>query len=287
VRILELDAGSIDLLQETFEPELVTYLRARPGLTVSRTPGTSVAYLALGFGDPRLRNRRVRRALALAIDRDGLVTSLLGDTARPATGLLAPEHWAYRTTPKPRHDPRRAGRLLDRAGYPDPDGPGPAVRFRLVYKTSTQPARRRIAEAIQADLAAVGIALDIRTYEWGTLFADVRQGRFELAAMTWVGVADPDLYRLAYHSAMTPPTGLNRGRYASRPFDRLARRAQRTLDPTRRRHLYGRIQRWAAHDLPAIVLWWEDRLVATTDRLQGFSPQPSGDLRGLATATLR
>jgi hypothetical protein len=46
------------------------------------------------------------------------------------------------------------------------------------------------------------------------------------------------------------------------------------------------VQRWAAHDLPALPLWWEDRVVVTTDRLRDFMPHPSGDLAGLARASL-
>src|SRR6185503_1430855 len=179
------------------------------------------------------------------------------------------DHWAFAPTRRAAPSPRRARRLLDRAGLVDPDGPGPSSRFRIVYKTSNQPARRRLAEALQSQLGQVGIALDVRTYEWGTLFADVRSGNFEMAAMTWVGVADPDLYRLAYHSAMRPPAGLNRGGYASRTMDRLTERGRRTLDPDSRRAIYARVQRWAARDLPALPLWWEDRVVVTTDRLRG------------------
>src|SRR5262249_45171144 len=148
-------------------------------LEVRTGPGTSVAYLALNLRSGPLGDRRVREAIALALDRTGLVRWVLGGGARPATGLLSPEHWAYTPLPPGRHDLRRARRLLDRAGFHDPDGPGPLPRFRLLYKTTTQTARRRLAEAMQADLARVGIALDVRTYEWGTLFADVRRGSFE------------------------------------------------------------------------------------------------------------
>jgi peptide/nickel transport system substrate-binding protein len=201
-----------------------------------------------------------------------------------ASGLLAPEHWAYAPAVLPDPSRRRARRLLDRAGFPDPDGDGPLPRLRIVYKTSNQPARRRLAEALQASLGEVGIALDVRTYEWGTLFADVRAGDFELVALTWVGVADPDLYRLAYHSALAPPAGFNRGRYASGVMDRLTDVARRTPVVAARRQLYGRVQRWAAHDLPALPLWWEDRVVAATGRLRDFVPTPSGDLAPLARA---
>jgi peptide/nickel transport system substrate-binding protein len=284
VRLLELKRGSVQFVQETPEPELLAWLGTVPTLRVHRRPGTSFQYLALNLRDRRLADRRVREAISLALDRDGLVRSVLGGMARLATGLLAPEHWAFAPLPRPRYAPARARRLLDRAGQRDPDGPGPLPRFRLVYKTSSQPGRRRLAEAIQADLARVGIALDIRTYEWGTLYADIRSGNFEICALAWVGVADPDLYYLAFHSTMVPPAGYNRGRYASRVMDRLTAGGRRTLDPALRRTIYRRVQRRSAHDLPVVPLWWEDRVVVHTQRLRGFEPAPGGDLHQLARA---
>jgi peptide/nickel transport system substrate-binding protein len=284
VRVLELRRGGIQLLEDAPEPEMIGWLGAFPHLAVRRTPGSSIDYLAFNLRDPHLADRRVREAIGLALDRAGLIQFLLGGAGRPASGLLAPEHWAYAPATVPRHDPWRARRLLDRAGLRDPDGPGPLPRFRLVYKTSNQPDRRRLAEAIQAALAAVGIAVEIRTYEWGTLYADVRSGNFELCALAWVGVGDPDLYYLAFHSTMRPPEGYNRGAYASAVMDRLTTRGRRTLDPEARRRIYARIQQRMARDLPVMPLWWEDRVVVQSRRLQGFAPAPDGDLHSLSRA---
>jgi peptide/nickel transport system substrate-binding protein len=286
VRVLELRRGTLGFVQDAFEPEVLEWLRTRDELTVQQGPGTSVQYLAFNFRDRRLTDRRVRRAIALAVDRDELVASVLGGAARTATGFLAPDHWAYASTRVPRPDRRRARRLLDRAGYRDPDGAGPEPRFRIVYKTSSQPARRRLAEAIQAQLAQVGIALDVRTYEWGTLYAQIRGGNFELCALAWVGIGDPDLYFLAFHSTMGPPDGYNRGGYADPLMDRLTSRARTTTDPDSRRALYARIQRLAARELPVLPLWWEDRIVVHTWRLRDFHPSPDGSLYGLAQASL-
>ena len=284
VRVLELRRGGVHLVEDAPEPEIGTWLGTIPTLLVRRSPGTSFVYLALNLRDPRLADRRVREAITLALDREGLVRFVLGETARPATGLLAPEHWAYARLRSPRHDPGRARRLLDRAGYRAPR-PG-APRFRLVYKTSSQPVRRRLAEAVQTELGAVGIAVDVRVYEWGTLYADVRSGNFELASLAWVGVTDPDLYYLAFHSTMVPPAGYNRGAYVSRVTDRLTKAGRQTFEPARRRAIYARVQRRLAHDLPVVPLWWEDRVVVQPRRLHGFEPSPSGDLRGLAAAWL-
>jgi peptide/nickel transport system substrate-binding protein len=286
VRVLELVRGGVQLTQDLPEPALRDWLGQRPGLHVDERPGTSFDYLALNCGDPRLGQRRVRQAIALALDRAALLALVQGDAGRLATGLLAPEHWAYAPARLPRHDPARARRLLDRAGLRDPDGTGPAARFTLIYKTTAVGPRRRLAEAVQAQLAEVGIAVDVRTYEWGTLFADVRSGRFEVAALAWVGVGDPDLYFLSLHSTMVPPDGYNRGRFASPVIDRLTAAARRTADVEARRALYARIQRRAAHELPVVPLWWEDRVAVASARLAGFVPTASGELTSLADAHL-
>src|SRR3989449_1017838 len=284
VRVLELKRGGVQLIEDAPEPEMVDWLARFPHLVVRRGPRRSFGYLALNLRHPRLAQRPVRQAIALALDRDALARFILGGAARPASGLLAPEHWAYAPVPTRRPDPARARRLLDRAGYPDPDGPGPLPRFHLVYKTSNQPERRPLAEAIQAALARVGIAVEVRTYEWGTLFADVRRGNFQLCALAWVGIGVPDLYYLAFHSTMRPPAGYNRGGYASAVMDRLTESGRQVLDLERRRAIYARIQRRAARDLPVVPLWWEDRVVVQSRRLRGFEPSPNGDLHTLARA---
>jgi peptide/nickel transport system substrate-binding protein len=284
MRVLELERGSIHFLQESLEPEIVAALGREPAVRVRRGPGSSVAYLALNHRDPRLADRRVRRAIALALDREQLTRAALGNAGRPATGYLSPEHWAYAPLPPPRHDLRRARHLLDRAGHRDPDGAGPLPRFRLLYKASSQPSRRRFAEAVQAQLARVGIGVDIRTFEWGVLFADVRTGNFQMAALAWVGITEPDHFFLTLHSSMLPPAGYNRGHYRSPVMDRLTTAARHALTPADRRRWYARVQRRADHDLPVIPLWWEDRIVVHTAALQGFEPAPSGELRSLAGA---
>jgi len=268
VRVLELRRGGVHLVEDAPEPETVAWLATVPSLLVRRIPGTSFVYLALNLRDPRLA---AGREVGVVEQHDHLA---LG---RHRVGGQSEAR-------QPRHDPRRARRLLDLAGYRAlrPDTP----RFRLVYKTSAQPVRRRLAEAVQAELGAVGIAVDVRVYEWGTLYADVRSGNFELASLAWVGVTDPDLYYLAFHSTMMPPAGYNRGAYVSRVTDRLTKAGRQTFEPARRRAIYARVQRRLAHDLPVVPLWWEDRVVVQPRRLHGFEPSPSGDLRGLASAWL-
>jgi peptide/nickel transport system substrate-binding protein len=256
-------------------------------VVVDERLSSNFQYLGINLEHPALGDVRVRRAIAYALDRNAIVTHLLRGQAKPATGLLPPEHWAYNGDVRTYdHDPARARRLLDRAGITDPDGDGPRPRLTLSYKTTTIELRRRIAVALADQLSAIGIELEILTYEWGTFFADVRSGSFHLYSLEWVGITDPDIYRQVFHSKMIPPNGNNRGHYIDRKIDRLTDHARRELDRDRRRKLYERIQRRTARTLPYIPLWWPDRVVVANRRLRDFTPAPSGDLFGLSTARL-
>jgi peptide/nickel transport system substrate-binding protein len=236
---------------------------------------------------PPISDVRVRRAIAYAIDRESIVRHLLKGQAEVADGLLPPHHWAHTSRVRSYgFDPERARRLLDRAGLADPDGPGPQPRVTLSYKTTTDELARRSAEAIAEQLAAVGIHLDILTYEWGTFFADVQRGSFHLYSLKWIGISDPDIYRQILHSRMIPPEGNNRGRYRSRRMDRLTERGVSVIDRSERRRVYARVQRVSARALPFIPLWWPQTVVVSTRRLEGFTPHPAGDLFELSRAHL-
>lgn len=282
VRVLEFKKGTVDFLQNDIEPESLPWLRQNSHAAIDIDQGTIFQYIGMRLDHPILRNREVRQAIAHAIDRGAIIRHLLKDLATPATGLLSPSHWAY----EPRvdrfpYDPEKAKRLLDRAGFPDPDGGGPRPRFRLSYKTTTLDLRRRIAEAFQDHLSRVGIELEIRTYEWGTFYSDIKKGNFHLYSLAWVGVMDPDLYFNLFHSQSVPPNGDNRGRYQNAQIDSLLERGRKTLSQARRKLIYGEVQKILARELPYIPLWWAKNVVVMNPAIRGFTPYPDGDLVSL------
>ncbi|HZR80680.1 MAG TPA: ABC transporter substrate-binding protein [Candidatus Binatia bacterium] len=276
-RALGLARGTIHLVQNAVEPELVPWLASR-GLEVVKAPGTTFQYLGFNLRVPALADPRVRRAIAHAIDADAIVAHLLDGLARPASELFPPGHWAHAGVARPAYDPARARALLAEAG---------ALPLRLEVKTSTVELRRRIAEAIAGFLSDVGIAVDLRPLEWGAMFGDVRRGRFELVSLAWVGVQDPDLYFGWLRSDMAPPRGNNRGGYANALVDELAADGRRNADADARGRVYRSLADEVARDLPYVPLWWTDNVVVKTPRLAGFAPVATGDLRGLARAWWR
>src|SRR5262249_52702619 len=150
------------------------------------------------------------------------------------------ESWAYSSdVPSYEFNPQHARQLLDQAGHPQVNG----VRFHLTMKTSTEESTRLLAAVLQQQLRDVGIALDIRTFEFATFFSDVTHGAFELYSLRWIGGnEDPDIFEYAFHSDKFPPHGANRSYYANPRVDGLVNQARSTLDQNERKRLYAEIQ---------------------------------------------
>jgi peptide/nickel transport system substrate-binding protein len=288
VRVLEFKKRAIDLMQNDIEPDMLPWLAKNTDADIGTHEGTTYQYIGINLTHPILRHVKVRQALACAIDRDRIIRHLLKGIATKANGLLAPSNWAHDGSVElwP-HDPRRAKRLLDEAGFPDPDGDGPRPRFRLSFKTSHIDLRRRIAEAFKEQLQQVGIDLEVRSYEWATFFSDVKKGHFHLYSLAWVGVMDPDILYQIFHSASVPPNGDNRGRYRHAQVDRLLEEARRAGVRETRKLLYARAQRILAEDLPYVPLWWWKNVVVKRPAIRGFVPYPDGELVSLQKASWR
>jgi peptide/nickel transport system substrate-binding protein len=227
----------------------------------------------------------VRRALAYAINRRPMLQYLWRGFARPAYSVLPPESWAYSGNgPRYDYDPQRARELLDQAGYPERNG----VRFYLTMKTSTEETARLIAAVLQQQLRDVGVALDIRTFEFATFFSDVTQGAFQMYSLRWIGGnEDPDNFEYAFHSSKFPPNGANRSFYSNPRLDALVDQARTEIDQNTRKHLYAEIQTILAQDVPYITLWYQDNVLVHSNRVGDLSLNPSGNYDFLITAKLR
>ena len=279
VRALEFKKHEIDFIQNDLEPDMLPWLKKNTGADIGVHQGTTFQYIGINLTHPILKQLRVRQALALAIDRDAIIRHLLKGTGDAASGLLAPINWAYDDSVRQwPHDPQKAKRLLDEAGYADPDGDGPRPRFRLSFKTTNIDLRRRIAEALKEQLEKIGIELEIRSYEWGTFYSDVKKGNFHLYSLAWVGVMDPDIQYQIFHSASVPPNGDNRGRYSNPEVDRLLEQGRISADESERKRIYGQAQKLLAEDLPYVPLWWWKNVVVKQPSVTGFVPYPDGDL---------
>jgi peptide/nickel transport system substrate-binding protein len=276
-RALELLHGSLDLSINNLPPDLLPRLGSSPGLEVTVGPGTTYAYLAFNLRDPVLGKQEVRRALALALDRDALVKGLFRGTVEKTETLVPPGHWARdESLPPLSRDLAKARALLDAAGYPDPGGRRP--RLSLTYKTSTDETGVLQATAIAAQWKEIGVAATIRSNDFATFYQDIVRGNFQLFALRWQGIVDPDHYHEVFLSTGVPPKGWNRGFFADPDVDRWIQDARRVVDRELRRDLYVKIQRRVADELPYISLYTMKNVVVHAKDLTGVETiHPSGD----------
>ena len=282
---LELKKGSADAESNVITLDMVHALRDAPGLRTETGPSSVAVYLTFNVADPLLRDRRVRQAVACALDRQAIVDALWRGKARVANSLLPPGHWARAADAEMAaypHDVGRAQALLEAAGYrAGKDG----VRLRLTIKTSTDETTRLMATVMQAQLRSAGIELQVRSAEFGTFYADVTKGAFQLYALRWIGVnEDPDVFRYALATAMMPPRGGNRGHYSNARVDALLAEAGAATDREVRRRDYVEVQQILAEELPVLPLWYPDNEVVHSTRMMEVRPGVAGDFGWLREA---
>ena len=282
---LELEKGSGDVAINSLPMDSLPVLAARPNLRMEETGGTEVQYLSFNLRDPLLADARVRQAISCAIDRQLIIRTLLGNHAQPAQSLLPVSHWAFNGDGlRFEYDPRRAEKLLDESGHPRAAN---GIRFHITMKTSNDEGTRLLAAVLQQQLAAVGIAMELRSFEYATFYSDVTRGAFQMYSLRWIGGNEqPDIFGYAFSTARFSPKGANRSHYSNPRLDALLDDAAESEDASHRRADYAEAQQILARDLPAINLWYRDTVVVHNRRLTNVTPAPSGNYLFLETAGL-
>jgi peptide/nickel transport system substrate-binding protein len=247
-----------------------------------RYPGTGYTYLGFNLKDPRFADKRVRRAIAHALNKQELIDGVVLGLGREATGPFRPGTWADNPAVKAvPHDATRAQALLAEAGWTERNGEGLLVKdgrpftFELITNQGNDE-RKKVAEIIQASLREVGIGVDIRIIEWAAFLKEhVHKRRFDALVLGWGTSPDPDQYVIWHSSQMTPPQ-LNQISYANPEVDRLLEEGRASCVQADRVKSYHRIHELLAEDQPVIFLYWRDALPVVSSRVRGIDPGPAG-----------
>ena len=278
VRILKLMRGELDILQNDIPREMISWLEEQDKTHIEKAQGDTFTYMGFNMADPVTSQLPIRQAIAYAINRDEIIEHVMGNTARQAGAMLPPEHWGGNAELSGvEFDPEEAKRLLKTAGY-DENNP-----LKITYKTSNNPFRVRLATIIQYQLKQVGVHLDVRSYDWGTFYGDIKAGRFQMYSLSWVGLKIPDIFRYAFHSTSIPPNGANRGRFKDSKLDSMIEAAENKQDLNEQAKLYQDLQAYLLEQLPYIPLWYEDNILVTSKDISGYALATDGNYDGLLT----
>ncbi|HXH83353.1 MAG TPA: peptide-binding protein, partial [Candidatus Tectomicrobia bacterium] len=245
-------------------------------------PGTGYTYLGLNLKDPRFADRRVRLAIAHAIDKRAIIEGVRLGLAREASGPFRPGSWAHNPDVAPvRHDPARARALLAEAGWRTRNAEGLLVKdgrpftFELITNQGNDE-RKKVAEIIQAALRELGIGVDIRIVEWTALLKEhIKKRRFDAIVLGWGTGIDPDQY-VIWHSSQMGPDQLNHISYANPEVDALLEQGRVACRQEDRVQTYRRLHAVLAADQAVVFLYWPDGLQAVSSRVHGIDPGPNG-----------
>ncbi|HSR71048.1 MAG TPA: ABC transporter substrate-binding protein [Kiloniellales bacterium] len=274
-RVAEMLSGGIDLMVEVPPDNLATFAQDE-NFEVYEQAGPHLWFLILNTKEGPFADKRMRQAVNYAIDKQALVENVLQGTARVAAGPVPPAFsWAYNESLEPYpHDPAKARALIEAAGYEGAD-----LTFYVTEGGSGMLDPVAMGAAIQADLAEVGLDVEIQTYEWNTFLGKVNpglEGKADMAEMAWM-TNDPDTlpYLTLRSDAWPDKGGFNSGYYSNPEVDALLERARRTTDRAERARLYKTVQEIVHEDAPWVfVANWKQNAVASA-RVENFQLQPS------------
>lgn len=275
VRVLKLLRGELDIIQNNLPPEHVTFLKNNKDIHHLTRSGANYSYLGFNLQDAMTGQLALRKAIAYALDRDKIIRYALGGAAQKANGFFPEQHWLGVALKGYEHNIKTAVELMQQLGY------SKEKRLSLTYKTSSDPFRIRIATIIQSQLKDIFIDVNIRSYDWGTFYGDIKSGHFQLYSLTWVGITTPDIFRYVFHSQSLPPSGANRGRLNNKLIDQQVERAEQQLDLQKQAALYQQLQQQLEQVLPYVSLWYEDNIAFFRNDIAAYVVSSDGNYDAL------
>lgn len=288
-RLLKLKTEELDIIINGLPSSHVKEVESEPlneSYTVIQSPGISYNYLIMNMNDETIMKKELRQAINHAINSDEIIEHALDGQAKRAASLLSPVNWYNNSAVEPvEYNPDIAQNLLQKAGYKKYDGKTPVVTIEL--KTSNNEQSVNTGRIIQSQLKKAGIEVDLKSYEWGTFFGDVKKGSFQMAIMRWVGVTEPDFYYDVFHSSLIPPNGRNRGAYKNPVIDSLTALGRRVQEPEKRKVIYDTIQKIVAEELPYISLWYPNNISIVNKRIAGYKQHPTGAFLPLSSLSIK
>ena len=278
-RINQLRAGELQLVPLVPWDE-VRGLRGAKGLRLNQVLGSGYEHVTLNERHfPPFADLRVRRALAYAVDRDLIVSTILDGLVQTVNGPIQPLSWAYEpNVARYAHDPAHARALLDSAGWTVSAGgrrvkAGKPLAFTLITQAGFA-IRENVAQALQRQLADAGVGVTVKLID-GTAISGVWfAGDFDAMLHWWQSGADPEI-TLFFAGDRTPPAGRNINFFADDSLTRVLYASDRAVDTAARGPLLRAAQRRVAELVPELVLYNPSKIDAVPAALRNFKGNPT------------
>ena len=279
-RLAALKAGEIHGF-EGLNPDDVKVVRADPNLQIILRPTNTTGYVAFNYKVKELRDGRVRQAIAHAINKKAIVDALYGGTGMVATQFQPPPLWGYNKELKDyEYNPERAKQLLKDAGFGQglkeitwDDGKKEPLQFwYMPVSRPYYPNPKEIAEAIAADLAKVGITVQLQTTDWAVYLDKRKNGQLPLYMLGWTGDnGDPDNFVCYFFCS---PGASREGFYANQQLTDVLMEAQKLTDQPKRAALYRKAEQMIHDDVARIFIANNQPPLPFSKKVKGYVAEP-------------
>ena len=271
-RIMALSSGNVDMSIKISESD-VAKLEKDPKITVHRKLSTFTDFLQFNCAKAPFDDLNVRKAVANAIDTEGIVRNILNNIGVAAQGRLYSPTMMYSCKDLQLYSQNKenAKSLLAASGWKDENGDGvlekagKQLQVSMLVGQSWSPRERRIAEACQAQLAEVGFAVEIKQLESAALNSLEKKGDFDIIMRTGYFVWGPYPHHVKMHFSKNYASHYNNAAY-----DQLVMQGESESNEDKKQQIYADIQKMAIDDLPSFYLVHEEKIVATRDNVQGY-----------------
>jgi len=286
-RMMSLRTGDIDIAMQPTPAELDMF-RSDKKYDVAETMGLRVFFLGFNNALFPTDDPKVRQALSMAVDINGIVDNILEGAAVPPKGYLAPAVFGFKDMGLDKrfpYDPKKAKALLAQAGWKDTDNDGILDKNGKKLVINFLGAKGRylmdaeICEAAQAMFKAIGVEAKLDFFEWATTFTalrkpDLEYNLFTLGWLTTNADADYSLYAM-FHSSQFSPKGWNNNRFKDARVDELLDRARSSQDRVDRQTSYYEAQDIIGESATWIPVYNTKEIFVLNKRVKGFVPNPS------------
>ncbi|MBX6367658.1 MAG: ABC transporter substrate-binding protein [Rhodospirillales bacterium] len=276
VRLANLRSGSLDLIERVLPSDFVE-LKKDPRFKTSAV--TELGYqgltinIANGPGaqqNPLAKDKRIREALELSLDRDAINQVVFEGLFQPGNQWVSPESpWYQKSLPIPKRDVAKAKKLLQEAGMPNP-----VVDYMVPNDTQSQ----QVAQVIQAMAKEAGFDLRIRATEFASSLKLAQQGEFDLYQLAWSGRTDPDGNLYNFVGCKGPPA-LNSSKFCDEEVEKELVAERTAISEAERMKHFEAVARKTLSERPIIYLYHRKWLKAHTTKLTGLVDYPDGLIR--------
>ena len=262
--VIGLETGEIDMTAD-LSAESRRLVLNNSELLYKENSGISVNYVGFNTAKGILKDKDVRRAIAMGINRDAIIKSILLDSVEKANSFIAPGTFGY--TPEAKtleYNPEEAKKIIKEKGL---------VGSKLTIGVSNSPIRMQMSEIIQAQLKEIGLDVTVESLEWGAFLTATGRGDLDMFSLAWgPSTYDGDYgYYPNFHSSQLGSAG-NRSQYVNPEMDKLLDAAKKEIDVEKRKELYKQVANIIYTDVPVIPMYYANNTVASTKYVEGMKP---------------